>query len=236
MIPHDPEERRALIGEYLLGLLDERDATEVRQLLEEDENAARMALDWERHFLELSDQVPAQPPSPALWPRIRQSLGLDEPRPGPLANWWNSLLTWRLTSAALAMALLVAVLMPLLRAPDIIGERYTVVLQQPGEAAKPGWVIQVNSDGTLTLDPLVADQVPDGHALQFWTLIDPADGPRSLGLVEAGQPLRLPAEQIGAVQAGQLFELTLEPAGGSPYNRPSGPVLYIGRAVLASAN
>lgn len=234
MIPHDPEERRALIGEYLLGLLDERDATEVRQLIDEDENAARMALDWERHFLELSDQVPAQAPSPALWPRIRQSLGLDEPRPGP--QWWNSLLTWRLTSAALAMALLVAVLMPLLRAPDIIGERYTVVLQQPGEAAKPGWVIQVSSDGTLTLDPLVADQVPDGRALQFWTLIDPTDGPRSLGLVEAGQTLRLPAEQIGAVQAGQLFELTLEPAGGSPYNRPSGPVLYIGRAVLASAN
>ena len=215
MIPHEPEERRALIGEYLLGLLDEHEAAEVRQLLEEDESAARMALEWERHFLELSDQLPAHAPSPALW---------------------NSLLTWRLTAAALAMALLVAVLMPLLRTPDIAGERYTVVLQQPGEAAKPGWVIQVSSDGTLSLDPLVADQVPEGRDLQFWTLIDPADGPRSLGLVEAGQPLRLPAEQIGAVQPGQLFELTLEPAGGSPYNRPSGPVLYIGRAVLASAN
>ncbi|WP_296272299.1 anti-sigma factor [Pseudomonas sp. UBA6323] len=237
MIPHDREERRALIGEYLLGLLEEPEATEVRQLLEEDEDAARIALEWERHFLELSDRLPAHAPSQALWPRIRQSLGLHEaPRASPLATRWNSLLTWRLTAAALAMALLVAVLMPMLRAPDITGERYTVVLQQPGEAAKPGWVIQVARDGTLTLDPLVADQVPEGRALQFWTLIDPADGPRSLGLVEAGQPLRLPAEQIGTVQAGQLFELTLEPAGGSPYNRPSGPVLYIGRAVLASTN
>lgn len=237
MIPHDPEERRALIGEYLLGLLEEPEATELRQLLEKDEQAARMALEWERHFLELSDQLPAHAPSPALWGRIRQHLGLrDEPRSTPLGNWWNSLLTWRLTAATLALALLVAVLMPLLRAPDTTGQRYTVVLQQPGEAAKPGWVIQVSRDGTLQLDPLVADQIPEGRALQFWTLIDPADGPRSLGLVEAGQPLRLPAEQIGAVQAGQLFELTLEPAGGSPYNRPSGPVLYIGRAVLASAN
>lgn len=236
MIPHDPEERRALIGEYLLGLLEEQEAAEVRQLIDEDEQAARMALDWERHFLELSDQVPAQAPSLALWPRIRQSLGLDEQRPSPLANWWNSLLTWRLTSAALAMALLVAVLLPLARAPDSSGERYTVVLQQPGEAAKPGWVIQIGGDGALRLDPLVADQVPEGKALQFWTLIDPADGPRSLGLVEAGQPLQLSAQQIGAVQAGQLFELTLEPAGGSPYNRPSGPVQYIGRAVLASTN
>jgi anti-sigma-K factor RskA len=237
MIPHDPEERRALIGEYLLGLLEEQEAAEVRQLIDEDEQAARMALDWERHFLELSDQVPAQAPSSALWPRIRQSLGLhDAPGASALSGWWNSLLTWRLTSAVLAMALLVAVLLPLARAPDSSSERYTVVLQQPGEAAKPGWVIQVGGDGTLTLDPLVADQVPEDRALQFWTLIDPADGPRSLGLVEAGQPLRLSAEQIGTVQAGQLFELTLEPAGGSPYNRPSGPVLYIGRAVLASAN
>lgn len=237
MIPHDPEERRALIGEYLLGLLDEPEAAEVRQLLEEDEKAARMALDWERHFLELSDRLPAQAPSPTLWMRIRHSLGLqDEQRPGALANWWNSLLAWRLTAATLAVALLVAVLLPILRSPDSVGERYTVVLQQPGEAAQPGWVIQVGSDGTLLLDPLVADQVPEGRALQFWTLVDPAEGPRSLGLVEAGKPLRLPAEQIGAVQAGQLFELTLEPAGGSPYDRPSGPVLYIGRAVLASAN
>ena len=237
MIPHDPEERRALIGEYLLGLLDEPEAAEVRQLLDEDEQAVRMALDWERHFLELSDRLPAQVPSPALWPRIRRSLGLHaKRRPSALGNWWNSLPAWRLTAAALAVALLVAVLLPLLRSPDIAGQRYTVVLQQPGEAAQPGWVIQVGADGTLQLDPLVADQVPEGRALQFWTLVDPAEGPRSLGLVEAGKPLRLPAEQIGAVQAGQLFELTLEPAGGSPYDRPSGPVLYIGRAVLASAN
>ncbi|MGG2397019.1 anti-sigma factor domain-containing protein [Pseudomonas sp. SH1-B] len=237
MIPHNPEERRALIGEYLLGLLDEPEATEVRQLLEEDQDAARMALEWEQHFLDLSDQLPAQAPSPAVWKRIRQSLGLAPDVPAGDANgWWNNLLTWRLTSAALALALLVAVLMPIMRTPDLGGERYTVVLQHPGEAAKPGWVIQIGSDGSLLLDPLIADQIPEGRTLQFWTLIDPADGPRSLGLVEAGQALRLPAEQIGAVQAGQLFELTLEPAGGSPYDRPSGPVQYIGRAVLASTD
>jgi anti-sigma-K factor RskA len=237
MISQQPEERRALIGEYLLGLLDGAEADEVRQLLEHDEDAARMALEWERHFLELSDQLPSQAPSPALWSRIRRSLGLqDEPRRGALASWWNSLLAWRLSAAALAVALLVVVLLPPLREPPGAGARYTVVLQQPGEAAKPGWVIQIGSDGALLLDPLVADQVPEGRALQFWTLIDPAEGPRSLGLVEPNQALRLSPEQIGAVQAGQLFELTLEPAGGSPYNRPSGPVLYIGRAVLASAN
>jgi anti-sigma-K factor RskA len=42
--------------------------------------------------------------------------------------------------------------------------------------------------------------------------------------------------QIGAVEAGQLFELTLEPIGGSPLEKPTGPVLYIGRAVLIASN
>ena len=32
-------------------------------------------------------------------------------------------------------------------------------------------------------------------------------------------------------QPNQLFELTLEPAAGSPLDRPTGPILYIGRAV-----
>jgi anti-sigma-K factor RskA len=32
---------------------------------------------------------------------------------------------------------------------------------------------------------------------------------------------------------GQLFAIPLEPAGGSPLDRPSGPVLFAGRAVAA---
>ena len=116
------------------------------------------------------------------------------------------------------------------------GPSYTAVLQVPGESARPGWVITVDGDGTLTLDALVADQIPPDRSVQFWTLIDPKEGPRSLGLIEPGKAVTLSAEQIGAVQAGQLFELTLEPEGGSPLNRPTGPVLYIGRAVLIAGS
>jgi anti-sigma-K factor RskA len=34
-----------------------------------------------------------------------------------------------------------------------------------------------------------------------------------------------------ALEANQLFELTLEPANGSPLDRPTGPIQFIGRAV-----
>lgn len=237
MITQQPAERRALIGEYVLGLLDEAEAAEVRELIEHDSEAAQMALQWQQHFLELSDQLPPQTPSAQLWQRLQDSLGLTPAvsRVNAWLAWWQSLTTWRLTSAALAFALIVA-LMPNLWRTDMTGNSYTVVLQAPGEAAKPGWVVHVDGSGSLRLQPLLDDQIPADRSVQFWTLIDPAIGPRSLGLVEPGKPLQLSAEQIGAVQAGQLFELTLEPAGGSPKDRPTGKVLYIGRAVMASIN
>ncbi len=237
MISQQPAERRALIGEYVLGLLDEAEAAEVLELIERDSEAAQMALQWQQHFLELSDQLPPQTPSTQLWQRLQDSLGLAPTvsRVNVWLTWWQSLATWRLTSAALALALIVA-LMPNLWHTDMPGNSYTVVLQAPGEAAKPGWVVHVDGTGSLRLQPLLEDQIPADRSVQFWTLIDPAIGPRSLGLVEPGKPLQLSAEQIGAVQPGQLFELTLEPAGGSPKDRPTGKVLYIGRAVMASIN
>ncbi|WP_339082835.1 anti-sigma factor [Pseudomonas sp. TMP9] len=237
MITQQPAERRALIGEYVLGLLDEDDTAEVRELIEHDSDAAQMALQWQQHFLELSDQLPPQTPSAQLWQRLQDSLGLTPAisRVNSWRAWWQSLTTWRLTSAALAFGLIIAVLPDFWRT-DTAANSFTVVLQAPGEAAKPGWVVHVDGAGSLRLQPLLDDQIPDDRSVQFWTLIDPAVGPRSLGLVEPGQPLQLSAEQIGAVQAGQLFELTLEPAGGSPKDRPTGKVLYIGRAVMASLN
>ena len=94
--------------------------------------------------------------------------------------WWQSLTTWRITSAALAFALIVA-LMPNLWRTDMPGNGYTVVLQAPGEAAKPGWVVHVDGSGGLRLQPLLEDQIPADRSVQFWTLIDPAIGPRRCG-------------------------------------------------------
>lgn len=234
MISTDPAERRALIGEYVLGLLEQDQAREIADLIEHDPQAAAMALEWEQHLLELSDRLDPSTPSPGLWLRLQQTLNLGQ-RASSWQAWWSSLTAWRLTSAALAMALIIA-LLPMPWRDDAPPAAYTAVLQPPGEAAAPGWVVHIDANGTLLLEPLRQDQVAADRSVQFWTLVDPKDGPRSLGLVEPGERLTLSAEQVGAVRAGQLFELTLEPSGGSPLNRPTGEVLYIGRAVVAALN
>ena len=73
--------------------------------------------------------------------------------------------------------------------------------------------------------------LPPGKALQFWTKLDGAAGPTSLGLVKPGQALEVPLASLPGLAERQLFELTLEPEAGSPESRPTGPILYVGRSV-----
>jgi anti-sigma-K factor RskA len=73
--------------------------------------------------------------------------------------------------------------------------------------------------------------VPAEKSLQFWTKADGWTGPVSLGLVQPGQTVQIPLDKLPPLQPNQLFELTLEPANGSPTGRPTGPIQFIGRAV-----
>ncbi|HEC48145.1 MAG TPA: anti-sigma factor, partial [Pseudomonas xinjiangensis] len=175
MIPEQPEERRALIGEYVLGLLESSDAAEVRELIESNQEAARMALEWEQHLLELSDELSEQTPSRALWLRIQRSLGhVPIEQMAVWRHWWDSAGLWRLTSGALALVVLLSWLSTSLEQdPALANESFTAVLQPPREAASPGWVVQVDMNGTLRLEALVDQPIPEDRSLQFWTLADP---------------------------------------------------------------
>ncbi|MEW9503497.1 anti-sigma factor domain-containing protein, partial [Jeotgalibacillus marinus] len=75
------------------------------------------------------------------------------------------------------------------------------------------------------------EDIPEGKTMQFWTKPEGAKGPTSLGLVKPGQVVVVPVSKLPGLADKTLFELTLEPAGGSPYPKPSGPILYVGRAV-----
>lgn len=105
-----------------------------------------------------------------------------------------------------------------------------VVLVAPDDKA-PGWVVQASTEQSLKLIPLGMTEVPQAKALQFWTKGDKWKGPVSLGLVQPGRPLDVQMKELPPLEPNQLFEITLEPEYGSPIGRPTGPILYIGRAV-----
>lgn len=220
------DELRAQAAEYVLGTLDadERRAIE----LQLGSNAALRAaiVQWEADLLPLASLAEPVTPSAQLWRRIgRSAAGVQPVR----TSAWRSLGLWRaLTGASVAVAALLAVL--LVGRPEVGKPQYMVVLVGPQDKA-PGYVMQASNSRQLSLVPLNTAPVPSDKSLQFWTKADGWGGPVSLGLVKPGQTITIPLDALPNVQPNQLFELTLEPAKGSPINKPTGPIQFIGRAV-----
>ncbi|MGH8680163.1 MAG: anti-sigma factor domain-containing protein, partial [Burkholderiales bacterium] len=94
-----------------------------------------------------------------------------------------------------------------------------------------GWIVEAEAGGKVRLVPLAATPVPPQKALEFWTKPQRAAAPTSLGLVPGDRVTEIAAARLPALEPEQLFELTLEPETGSPTGRPTGPVLFVGRAV-----
>jgi anti-sigma-K factor RskA len=243
MIPSEPEDRDVLAGEYVLGLLDADATAEVERALGSDVDLARRVAFWEERLLPASAVLGPAEIDPAQWARIerdlatrRQALGRPPASPRRLllrAAWGNPAL-WRATTAlATAAAILLAILPSRVSAPAESPTRYFAILQSrdaAGQESGPGWLIQIAQNGTVRSLPLADVQPGSGRSLQLWTLWDQARGPVSLGVLPPGGAIRLPPERLEAIGDGQLFEITLEPEAGSPIGRPTGRILFIGRA------
>jgi anti-sigma-K factor RskA len=219
----------ALAGEYVLGTLSPEQHAEVTERLRTDA-ALRSAVDaWEVRLLDLTALAPPVTPTARLWGRIQRSL--DELAPAPThrqPSRWQRLGLWQgLSAAGLAASLMLGFVLLTAPAPTT---QYLVVLVAPSSQT-PGWVVQASDNRTIELLPLGQDPVPEGMALQFWTKGEQWQAPVSLGLVKPGAANRVPLQSLPPLEPNQLFELTLEKAGGSPTGRPTGPIKFIGRAV-----
>ena len=247
MIPSQPEDRDVLAGEYVLGLLDDTATAEVEHAIRSDTDLARRVAFWEEQLLPAATALGEAKVDPAQWGRIEQSLAarrqtlgrMITPLPsglrrGMLRTAWHSPALWRTTTALATAAAIVLAIMPgRVSAPAESPTRYFAILQSrdaSGQDSGPGWLIQISQNGSVRSLPLSDVQPGSGRSLQLWTLWDQARGPVSLGVLPPGGAIRLPPERLEAIGDGQLFEITLEPEAGSPSGRPTGRILFIGRA------
>lgn len=229
---------QSLAGEYVLGTLNPQQRAQVQARLEHDLALRTAVDDWEARLLALTDLAESQVPSAHLWHRIDHSLDrLSAPsqpaarslRPRA-AHWWDSLNLWRgIAGVGVAASVTLAAVLLTQVVPRPVPS-YLVVLVAPQDKA-PGWVVQASNSRDIQLIPLSETLVPEDKALQFWTKADDWQGPVSLGLVKPGEVLSVPLDKLPPLQPNQLFELTLEKSTGSPINKPTGPIQFIGRAV-----
>jgi anti-sigma-K factor RskA len=228
-----------LADEHVLGLLDPAEAAQVEALLEtEPEMRAAVAAARDR-FLELDLTAPRQEASDALWRRIESGLGgigaagtvspraarrprpRSAVRPTPERRWRAAALVGLAASVLLAAALGWRVLWA--PQPQLIA----VLLD---DAGRPLVVVETYEGDRARVIPLADIEVPEGRALQVWTLPDPATGPVSLGLLQRASTATLEGPELPGPQPEQLYEITVEPETGSPTGRPTGPVLVKGFA------
>ncbi len=224
----------ARAGEFVLGLADEAEMARMEQDMDRDPAFARAVNDWRERLSGFDRLAEPLEPSAELWERIRTSVAAKPVqqviRPGAARpSLWQSLSFWRGSAFAGALACLVlalglgATLQGTARTPVVVA-----ILE--ADDSTPGAIVEAFADGSVLLRPLQPVDVPDDKTLQVWTLWDRAVGPVPLGTLGSLERTRLERGGQPVPQDQQLYEITLEPKGGSPTGRPTGPILYKGLA------
>ncbi|MDX2289489.1 MAG: anti-sigma factor [Hyphomicrobiaceae bacterium] len=225
-----------LAGEYVLGLLDDEARARFETLLD-TEPAARAAVARQRdQLLEIDLAAPAEVPSAGLWPAIETQLQAPDTTVASLSAHRRMRTAssaasatasfWRGFAAAAIVAMIGSALAWTYVTPA--APRLIVVLLD--DEAKPVSIVEAFGDERIRVVPLGTIDVPAGKTLEVWTLPDKTTGPVSMGLLESVSASVLTGPALPEPKPEQLYEITLEPAGGSPTGRPTGPIIGKGFA------
>ncbi|MBU1307509.1 MAG: anti-sigma factor [Alphaproteobacteria bacterium] len=226
------EDKLALAGDYVLGLLDDAEHRAFEQQAATDPELAAMATDFSERMLALDNTVTPAAFDPGLWARIERKLDTDAASNvtvlRPARRGMAQTRQWLPLAASVVVALGVGYFAGLALHPVEKPTVVAILLNQTD--ASPAVIVEAFADDSVRLMPLEAFAAPDGQVLQVWTLPDADTGPISLGTLQAAQDLRLTGPDLPLPQSGQLYEITLEPAPGSPTGKPTGPILVKGFA------
>ena len=237
MSPAEPptEDLDVIAGEYVLGLLDGAEATALEVRAASDPALAAAIASTRERFLALDLAAPASSAGEDLWQRIearlaagnvfdlaarRATVAAPRGRPSRRGGFWQGF------AAASLVAFVVGSLGYALLRP---AEPRLIVVLLDAEA-KPVSLVEAFAGQRIRVVPLRQIDVPEGKTLQVWTLPDAKTGPVSMGLLPAVSKTILEGPALPAPKLDQLYEITIEPAGGSPTGRPTGPIVGKGFA------
>lgn len=229
------DDRRARAGDYVLGLMDDAERDRAERDMASDVAFRKTVEDLAARMHALDADVTPVPVPEGLWDRVAASIGSQDkaaarPRSAPISQsvadrWRPSLLRFAAMAASLAAAIWVGYLIGSTNSQQPV---VFVVLQTPEN--QTGAVFEAFADNSVRVVPLEDFEVPEGKIMQVWTLYDQSVGPVSLGTLAEAKATLLKGHPFPVPVADQLYEITLEPAPGSPTGKPTGPILVKGFA------
>lgn len=236
-----PENFPHIADEYVLGLLGEADVSAVENEIERNAALANAVAEARERFLPLDTNVDPAAVSPVLWEAIEtrlpeQATAASPPVASvspriPMAGNDNLRSGWRAAAiSAIAASLILAVGLAWSVTRVVEPLVVAVLVNEAGDVQA---VVEDFGNDTASIKLLTDFPVPADRTMQVWTLPSREMGPMSLGLLEDAHSARLSGSALPKPQDAQLYEITLEQAGGSPTGRPTGPILAKGFAKLA---
>jgi anti-sigma-K factor RskA len=216
-------------GDYVLGLMEGAEQQAFVREMARDAELAGMVTRLSAQMQALDDTATGTT-DPAMWTRIDDRIAALPQFSARAANDNRlNLQRWGALAASVVVALGVGYFAGQALTPPEARPTMVAVLINQSDAS-PGAIIEAFGDDSVHIVPLEQFEVPEGQVLQVWTLPDPATGPVSLGTLDGPLEARLRGPDLPAPASGQLYEITLEPAPGSPTGRPTGPILVKGFA------
>lgn len=225
----DRSRDEVLAGEYVLGVLSGAERQKVDARLRHDRQFAAMVKRWEENLTQFNDDYAEVAAPDQLLSKIEDRLFVS---PATVAevkgSLWNSLMLWRgLSLVSLATLGLVVGLdyaeriRPRPSAPltaELAGENQAIALHARYDG----------SSGRLSVTP-VARGGADQKSLELW-LVEGEKAPISLGVLpQTGQgELDVPQDLRDRLTSGVVLAVSLEPFGGSPTGKATGPVVALG--------
>lgn len=231
------EEKMALAGDYVLGLLDRRELELFEAARRQDAELAAYVDKLAGSLQRLDETAEPLAPRDDLWQRIVSAIGdqdrvaapttAREPAPADSRRFPE---LFRLAAAAvLAACLGFTAHAWLFGSPDPVA--VAVLLDE--QTTEPGAIVEAYDDNSIRMRLLKSYAAPEGQIMQVWTLPDAQTGPVSLGTLATAGTERLHGPDLPLPKGGQLYEITLESQPGSPTGKPTGPILVKGYADLS---
>lgn len=228
----DREDIDMLAAEYVLGTLDPdmRRIVDERRSHEDDLEAA--IADWEKRLSPLNAHYRDEIPSRDLFPGIRARIEGARVQADNIVEidlLKRKLARWRIgtfATGALAASLMVAVLVSDFATP-VQDRQFVAVFHR--DDTQPAFVMSIDLDTRAVIIRPVSATLPEGKTYQLWIASDQlGPAPKSLGLLEnASVPTtRSLGEFDPALLRNATFGISLEPEGGSPTGRPTGPAIH----------
>lgn len=223
-----------IADDYVLGLLEPDDMVRVEAEINHNEELKRAIASSRERFLPLDTSIAPMSVNEDIWQSIVQQLADDRAPSTVITESANdnsrTIGRWKLaalstSAASILLALGLGWSLTRTAEPIVIA----VLLDESGSVQA---VVEDFGNERAQVRLLNNVEIPSGKTIQVWTLPSQEMGPVSMGLLEGAHSAQLKGPDLPFPKVEQLYELTLEPAGGSPTGRPTGPILSKGYAKI----